>query len=120
MQQNEEKKQLYEVWIVKHNDEPIIAMNTNQYDKSFEKWKELTDAWVNALRDKTPFILNSPIVTAFDPGAVKEITIRPVMEVAESKYANPYQQKMMKDGLTNTLRSVGNLVNTDILDEGYR
>ena len=120
MQKKEEKKQIYEVWLIRHNDEPISALSTDVYDKAYEKWKELTDAWVNAINNKTPFILTSPIVTAFDPGAVKEITVRPVMAVTESKYDNPYQQRMMKDGLTKTMNNMGNIINSDLLDEGYK
>lgn len=117
----EEKKQIYEVWIIKYNDEPISILATDKYDESYEKWKFLTDVWVNALKDKTPFIITNPVVTAFDPGTVKEITVRPVMKVAESKYENPYHQQMMKNGLGNTLKSVSavSVFNSEILDEGY-
>lgn len=117
--QKEEKKQLYEVWIVKYNDEPISVMSTDKYDESYEKWIELKDTWMNALKEKTPFILTSPVVTAFDPGTIKEVTIRPVMQVAESKYNNPYHQQMLRDGLGKTLRNSGNMLSSDILDEGY-
>lgn len=117
----EEKKQIYEVWIVKYNDEPISILTTDKYDESYERWKNLTDTWVNSLKDKTPFIITNPIVTAFDPGTVKEITVRPVMKVAESKYENPYHQQMIKNGLGNTLKSVNNasVFNSELLDEGY-
>lgn len=120
MQQKEERKQIYEVWIVKYNDEPISVLTTNKYDESYEKWQELTNTWISALKDKTPFIITSPVVTAFDPGTVKEITVRPVMKISESKYENPYQQQMMKVGLGNTLKTnMGNSINSELLDEGY-
>ena len=79
MQQQEEKKQVYGLWIVRHNDEPICILTTDKYDESYEKWKTLTDTWVNAIKDKIPFILTAPVVTAFDPGVIKEFTICPVM-----------------------------------------
>ncbi len=119
MHQKEEKKQIYEVWIVKYTDEPISILTTDKYDESYERWKILTDIWVAALKDKTPFIITSPIVTAFDPGTVKEITVRPTIKIAESKYENPYQQKMMKEGLSKALKTTSNIINPDLLDEGY-
>lgn len=120
MQSKEEKKQIYEVWIVRYQDEPISVLTTDKYDSAFDKWKELTSIWTSAVKDKIPFVLESPIVTAFDPGTIKEVTVRPVIKVAESKYNNPYQQQMMKDGLTNTLRNSGNIINPNLLDEGYQ
>lgn len=117
--QQEEKKQVYGLWIIRHADEAICVLTTDKYDESYERWKTLTDIWVNAIKDKVPFILTAPVVTAFDPGAIKEITIRPVIKVTDSKYDNPYQQQMMKNGLGNTLKNVGNFINPDLLDEGY-
>lgn len=119
MKHNEEKKQLYGVWIVRYNDEPISVLTTDKYDESYERWKELTDTWINAITGKTPFIITSPVVTAFDPGTVKEITVRPVIKVAESKYENPYHAQMVRDGLGNTLKNTSNFMNPEILDEGY-
>lgn len=116
--QKEEQKQLYEVWILRYQDEPISVFSTDKYDAAYERWNELKDVWVNAIKDKTPFILTKPIVTAFDPGTIKEVTLRPVMKVPESKYENPYQQQMMRDGLTKTLRNSGSPA-SDLLDGGY-
>lgn len=120
MQEKEESKQLYEVWVVRYQDEPLAAFSTDKYDAAYEKWKELTEAWTASVKDKVPFVLMSPIVTAFDPGTIKEVTVRPVMKVPASKYNNPYQQDMLKNGLTNTLRNPGNILNSNILDEGYQ
>jgi hypothetical protein len=113
----EEKKDLYEVWIVKYNDEPISVISTDKYDAAYERWEQLKDIWVNAIKDKVPFVLTKPIVTAFDPGTIKEVTLRPVMKMTESKYENPYQQQMLKSGLTQTLRN--SVPQHPILDGGY-
>jgi len=118
MQPKEEQKQLYEVWIVRYQDEPISIFSTDKYDAAYERWTELKDIWVGALKDKIPFILTKPVVTAFDPGTIKEITVRPVMKMPESKYENPYQQNMLRDGLTKTLRNSGS-PSSDLLDGGY-
>lgn len=116
----EEKKELYEVLIIKRDQNHIVVMSVPSYDKCYEKWTELLKIWTEALKDKIPFVLKDPVVTAFDPGLIMEISIMPVMKVAESKYDNPYQKEMMKKGLSQTLRSNGNALNSDILDEGYR
>jgi hypothetical protein len=119
MEQKEEKKQVYEVLIIRYSDDPISLLLTDKYDESYEKWKTTTDIWISSLKDKTPFVITNPIVIAFDPGTVKEILVRPVMKVAESKYENPYQQKMLKNGLGNSLKNGSNILNPDLLDEGY-
>lgn len=120
MQQKEEKKQIYEVVILKYDNDHISVVTTDKYDESYERWRNLTDTWISALKDKTPFILESPIVTAFDPGTIKEVLIRPVVKMEESKYQNPYQQQMVKNGLSNMLKNGGaNIINPDLLDEGY-
>ena len=116
--EKEEKKQLYEVWIIRYNDEPISILATDKYDTAYERWTELKDIWINAIKEKIPFVLEKPLVTAFDPGTIKEVTVRPVMKVAESKYENPYQQSMLQNGLTKTLRNPGNILSSEILDEG--
>ena len=116
----EEQKQVYEVWILRYQDEPLSVFSTDKYDAAYERWNELKDVWVSAIKDKIPFILTKPIVTAFDPGTIKEVTLRPVMQMAESKYENPYQQQMLRDGLTKTLRNPGNVLSSELLDEGFQ
>jgi hypothetical protein len=111
----EEKKQIYEVLIIKQDHNHITVKQTDNYDSAFEKWNLLTEDWTKALKEKVPFILKDPIITAFDPGIIKEITVRPVMEVPESKYDNPYQKQMLKKGLSGMFNSI-----PDLLDEGYR
>jgi hypothetical protein len=119
MSKTEEKKQVYEVWILRHDEQHICSISEMNYDKCFENWEKLVKDWKSSISDKTPFSMSKPVVTAFDPGLIKEITLRPVVQVAESKYDNPYQQKMMRDGLANTLKGVNSPI-PDILDGGYR
>jgi hypothetical protein len=118
MSKTEEKKQIYEVWILRHDDQHIRCISENSYDKCYESWKKLVGEWKLSISEKVPFSMSTPVVTAFDPGLIKEITLRPLIQVEESKYDNPYQQKMMRDGLANTLKGVGTV--PDILDGGYR
>lgn len=118
MSQTEEKKQVYEVLILRHDGEHISCFSEMNYDKCFETWTKLVTDWKSSISEKVPFSITVPVVTAFDPGLIKEICLRPVIQVSESKYDNPYQQKMMRDGLANTLRGATTL--PDILDGGYR
>lgn len=120
MSKTEEKKQIYEVWILRHDGEHIRSISDSNYDSCYEDWKLLSDKWKECVASKVPIVLDKPVVTCFDPGLIKEITLRPVVEVTESKYKNPYQQQMMRDGLGNTLKNNGNIINPDILDQGYR
>lgn len=120
MTKTEEKKQIYEVWILRHDGEHICSLSDTNYDKCFEDWKVLSNKWKESIASKSPIELNKPVVTCFDPGVIKEITLRPVIEVTESKYQNPYQQKMVKEGFTSTFKNNGNILNSDILDQGYR
>jgi len=119
MSKVEEKKQIYEVWILRRDEQHICCISEMSYDKCFEDWKKLVSDWKSSISEKTPFSMITPVVTAFDPGLITEITLRPVASVTESKYDNPYQQKMMRDGLMSTLKG-GNGPTPDILDGGYR
>jgi hypothetical protein len=119
MSKTEEKKQVYEVWILRHDEQHICCISEMDYDKCYENWTELVKGWKASISEKIPFSISYPVVTAFDPGLIKEITLRPVTSVAESKYDNPYQKEMMRNGLANTLKGV-NTITPDILDSGYR
>lgn len=118
MQKVEEKKQVYEILIIRNDQNHISALQSDNYDKCFERWEELTKIWTEAVEGEKPFVLKDPIVTAFNPGLIREITIRPVMTVSESKNENPYHKRMMKDGLSATLNNVTG--GSDLLDGGYR
>lgn len=125
MQKQEEKvKQLYEVAIIKYElQNSIIALSTDSYDVAFEKWQELTALWTKSVKEKVPMCLITPIVTAFDPATIKEISVRPVLEAPASKYENPYFDNMARNGLGKTLSPGGKTPETghsDILDGGYR
>lgn len=123
MEKKEETKQYYEIIILRHDNQHIVVLRSDVYDKCFETWTLLSDRWEKAVIDKVPFRLTEPVVTAHDPGLIKEIVLRPLMKVEESKYNNPYQRRMLNDGLSNMLENnmvdKGNALNPNILDEGY-
>lgn len=121
MQKQEEKSQFYGVWILRSDNEHITALETDKYDKAHELWLKLSDTWEDAVKNNKPFRLTAPVVTAFSPSLIVEITIRPLTASAEeSKYQNPYQQAMRKQGLSNMLNGGSNVANPDLLDGGYR
>lgn len=114
MSQKEEKKTLYALCVMRRDENHIIVIESHNYDEVFEAYKKLTESWALAVKEQRPFSLSSPVVTTFDPGLIYEITVRPIMpEQPVSKYDNPYQQKMMKNGLQSMFGS-------DVLDGGYR
>lgn len=117
----EKQVQVYEVVIFRVDGNNIVLMQSIKFDEAVEKWKEINSSWEEAISSKKPFKLMSPVVTSFDPGLISEISVRPLTKVDESKYENPYQQKMMKQGLANTLRQQtgGHPINSGMLDEGY-
>lgn len=114
-----EEKQVYETVIFRTDGQHISALQSINFDEAVEKWKELNGSWEDSISNKKPFKIMTPVVTAFDPGLISEIAVRPLMKVSESKYDNPYQQKMMKQGLSSMLNQGGHPVNSNMLDEGY-
>lgn len=119
MQKVEEKKQVvYEVLIIRNDQNHIMALQSDNYDKCFERWEELTKVWTEAVEGSKPFVLKDPVITAFNPGLIREITVRPVMTTTESKNDNPYHKRMLKNGLSNMLDNVTG--DSDLLDGGYR
>lgn len=114
-----EEKQVYETIIFRTDGQHISALQSINFDEAVEKWKELNSSWEESISNKKPFKIMKPIVTSFDPGLISEIAVRPLIKVSESKYDNPYQQEMMKKGLSGMLRQSGHPVNSGMLDEGY-
>ena len=117
--QNEESKQAYEVIIYRVDGNHILFMQTLKFDEAVDEWNKLNTSWEESLANKRPFKLMQPIVTSFDPGLIKEIRVQPLIKVEESKHNNPYQQKMMKEGLSGMFQNKGNVINPNMLDEGY-
>ena len=117
---NNEEKQVYEVVIFRVDSNHIVLLQTTKFDEAVEEWEKVNKNWEESLSNKKPFKLMKPVVTSFDPGLISEISVRPLTKVSEDKYDNPYQKKMMKEGLRNVLhQNVGHPINNQMLDEGY-
>jgi len=117
MANKEEKATTYGALVKKRDGDFIVAIESNDYDEVFEEWQKLKDQWADCVKESKPFELTSPIVTAFDPNLIYEITVQPVVETTSSKHANPYKAAMQQHGFSNT---VGNSqILSDVKDGGY-
>jgi len=110
-----DKKQTYAVIVLKRNQDHIVVLETLDFDEAHKLYGELKEKWTKSLHDQTPFELSTPLVTAFDPGLIYEITIRPITE-SDINPNNPYRKEMINRGFSNTFNKNTN----SILDEGYK
>ena len=115
----EEKKKQYGVLILRKDQEHITVLETADFQAAHAAWKKLNEQWTACIKDNVPFSIESPIVTSFDPGLIKEITVRPEVTPTETNRGvnNPYEQQMRKEGLQATMKYG---LGSDLLDGGYR
>jgi len=107
-------KQEYELCIFTKTGKKLVVEKSTNFDEVFVKWKEVKDLWSTSIKEQKPFELTKPIVTAFDPGLIFEITVLPVEETVTAKHSNnPYANQMQKEGLGSMLGSRG------MLDQGF-
>lgn len=98
----------YEVVILRTDGQHISTPMTQDYDKCFEVWEQITNEWTNAAKEQRPFILRDPIITAFAPALIFEVRLLPVTgQETTSKTYNPYSQKMQEQGFSRTFPSQG-------------
>ncbi len=116
MEQLKEQKMVYEVLVLRTDQNHIVALESNNYDECFNCWVELTSQWEECAKESKPFQITDPIVTSFSPGMISEIRIVPVTsEEMKSKSHNPYYNQMMQNGFANTFGQ-----GVDMLDQGYK
>lgn len=113
----EKKETVYEIYIARNDREfPMVVHQSSNYDECYDKWQELHKLWQETSDNNRVFVLNEPVVTAFNPVLIREITLRPVVEQSVGKHRNPYQQAMVEKGLTEMLNNGG----SDLMDGGYK
>jgi len=118
---NKEKDLVYAVLVLRTDQNHITVLESNNYDECFNCWSEMTNKWSKAAKEGVPFELSNPIVTAFSPGMITEITLVPVTtQDIQSKSHNPYYQNMMEKGLTNAFGFNNSTNDADLLDKGYK
>ena len=118
----QEEKKVYEVLVLRVDQQHITAIRSESYDECYETWEALHSEWCESSDNNRPFVMKKPLITVFNPTLIKEITLVPVVEQAASKNNNPYQQEMINRGLTETLnkyRGQG-APQGDLLDGGYK
>ena len=116
-----EEKKVYEVLILRIDDAHITALRSESYDECYEKWQILHKDWKKSSDENEPFVMKEPLVTAFNPTLIKEITLVPVILQEQNKHNNPYQQEMLDKGLGETLTKYrGKQASGDLLDGGYK
>lgn len=109
-------KLTYGVWLLKRDQEHIQVLETQNFDEADKLWTELHEKWATCLHEEKPFVLRSPVITAFDPGLVYEVTLRPItLNESDKTSDNPYHAKMRKEGFSSAFKSSG-----DVLDGGYK
>lgn len=111
-----EKKQTYGVLLLKRNGDHIVLLETESFEEADKRWSEVQETWTESLKSQTPFILRSPIITAFDPGIILEINLVPQTKMETIRNpSNPYAQRMNKEGLAATMGNRG----SEMLDGGF-
>jgi len=113
-QNNQEKKTLYTLNVMRRDQNHIAVIETTNYDEVYELYIKLTEQWSNCIKQSIPFSIVSPVITSFDPGLIYEITVLPIVEQNVNKYDNPYHQKMIKNGFASAFPN-----RSEVLDGGY-
>jgi hypothetical protein len=107
------EKLVYSVLICRSDGNHIVVIESNNYDRCYDMWKQMQEKWALASKEQVPFLLEDPVVTAFAPPMIFEIKLVPVMtEEMASKSHNPYQRKMTEQGFGKTFPSASG---TDLL-----
>ena len=107
----------YQVLIVRRDGAHINAFESEDFDEAKAKWRKITDQWMESLKSEIAFELEEPIVIAFDPGLILEVSIAPVE--TNQKEDNPYKQSMSQNGLGNSLQTFTGGMD-GLSDKGYR
>lgn len=113
-----ESQIIYLVRLYKVDSTSVDLVETTEFNKAKEVWKESYEQWTASVAERRPFVIEEPsdngFITAFDPSLICEIAILPVGK--QPKEANPYQRRMQQEGFGGTFPGGG----SDIIDGGYK
>lgn len=107
MSQKLPKKLIYAVLVLRTDGEHIQVLESDDYDKCYEKWKTVLQEWKDAAKELRPFEIIDPIVTAFSPSMIFEVRLIPVGTEDSNNSHNPYNKKMNEQGFSRTFPSQG-------------
>lgn len=106
----------YIVRLYKKTNDFIDLLKSNNFDECKTLWRSFITQWEECAKETRPFIVEQPVVTAFEPGLISSIVVEPANTATSND--NPYQQQMQSQGFTNTMRNFSQ--GADVLDKGYR
>jgi len=102
------KTMVYQVVLLRTNGDHISILESDNYDKCYERWKELHTLWTACAKEVKPFVLEEPVVTAFSPSMIYEINLIPMSQQPTASNAhNPYQKAMQEQGFSRTFPGQG-------------
>lgn len=110
---------VYILYIHRKDIQPLLVLETSEFDKIKETWRTLTDNWRKSVEEKRPFELEQPIITSFDPGLITEIRIYSKSIATETHGSNPYVKDMITSGFSDTFTK-NTSVNSELLDKGFK
>lgn len=116
---NSSEKVSYAVLIKRRgNLEPVVILESSNFDECFKLWEELHNNWEICIKETKPFVLKTPVVTAFDPALIFEICVVPFSNNFSQQNGNPYVRRMKQEGFSKALEGYSN-TGPDVLDGGY-
>ncbi len=108
---------IYQTLILRRDGNHIAVIESVEFEKCYAMWEQLQNQWAECAKEVKPFVIKDPVLTAFEPGLIYEITLRPVMPMTKAMNENnPYARNMLDRGFSNTFG------NTDLLsraNNGY-
>lgn len=112
------EQQVYVVRMYRRDQEVIDIFRSTNFKECKAEWTKLHTQWQECHKEGQVFVLEKPLVTAFEPGLISEIVVLPDSDpVNNIDDDNPYKQQMQKQGLNHTMRGAGGL--PDLLDGGF-
>lgn len=103
MKKKIEEKIVYQTAILRKNGEHISVLESTKFDDCLKCWESLQNQWADCAKEMKPFIIKDPVITAFEPGLIYEILVRPLYSEESANSNNPYTKRMYEQGLTRTL-----------------
>ena len=112
MQTSQKLTKVYQVVILRTNGDHLSILETDNFQQCFSKWEELHTQWQECVKNNCPYIIQEPIITAFTPSMIYEISVVPVAPRDMNKTHNPYERQMYEQGFGKTFPGQG----YDLLD----
>lgn len=105
---------VYTVLILKRDQNHITVVESEDFSVCRSKWVTLHTQWQECHKEGKVFVLEDPVLSAFEPGMIYEISLVPKTSTMNISSDNPYQKNMQQKGLPQTMRGA------DMLDNGYK